>query len=153
MKSYRRLRLFALAALLSELCIGLGGALTRRAEIFPFASWFLFSLVPGKISDYDLVLRAEGDHPLDPPPRFSQAGRLVATPHSIVAYNLIQQLGRAVEQHHPDAELLRQQIDAQFTVPLIHYDVVKATYLPVERWESDQTLSVVPLRSFVAGRP
>ena len=153
MTRYRRLRLVVVAALLVELVVGLGGTLTPRKEIFPFASWFLFSLVPGQTSDYDLVLRAEGERPLDPQPRFSQAGRLVTTPHSIVSYNLIQQLGHAVEHHDPEVGVLRQQVEAQFTVPFIHYDLVKATYRPVERWESDQTLRLVPLRSFVSGQP
>ena len=153
MSPYRRLRLAAVAILLVELVVGLGGTLTPRREIFPFASWFLFSLVPGQTSDYDLVLRAEGDRPLAPPPRFSQAGRLVTTPHSIVSYNLIQQLGRAVEQGSSDLGVLRGQVEAQFTVPRIHYDLVKATYRPVERCESYQTLRLVPLRSFVAGQP
>ena len=153
MTPYRRLRLVAVAALLAELGVGLGGALTPRREIFPFASWFLFSLVPGQTSDYDLVLRAVDARPLDPPPRFSQAGRLVATPHSIVTYNLIQQLGHAVEHGEPGIDILRQQVDAQFTEPLIHYDLVKATYRPVERWESDRTLRLVPLRSFVSNQP
>jgi hypothetical protein len=153
MKSYRRLRLFAVAALLAELCVGLGGVLTPRAEIFPFASWFLFSLVPGKTSDYDLVLRAQGGRQFDPAPRFSQAGWMVATPHSIVAYQLIQQLGHAVEHHDARVAALRQQIEAQFTLPGVRYDVVKASYLPVERWKNDQTLSLVPLGSFVSGQP
>ena len=153
MRSYRRLSFFAVAALLVEFGVGLGGTLTPRREIFPFASWFLFSLVPGKTRDYDLVLRAEGDHPLIPPPRFSQAGWLVTTPHSIVTYQLIQQLGRAVEHHDPAVGTLRLQIEAAFTRPAMHYDLVKATYLPVKRWESDQTLDLVPLRSFVAGQP
>ena len=153
MTRYRRLRLVAAAALLVELGVGFGGTLTPRREIFPFASWFLFSLVPGQTSDYDLVLRAEGERPLDPPPRFSQAGRLVATPHSIVAYNLIQQLGHAVEAHDPDVGILRQQVEAHFTVPFIHYDLVKATYRPVDRWESDRNLGLMPLRSFVSGQP
>ena len=153
MRSYRRLRLVAAAVLLAEFVVGLGGALTPRAEIFPFASWFLFSLVPGQTSDYDLVLRAEGDRPLDPQPRFSHAGRLVTTPHSIVTYQLIQQLGRAVEHRDPQIGILREQIEAQFTVPFVRYDLVKATYRPVDRWESDQTLRLVPVRSFVAGQP
>ena len=153
MKSYRHLRLVALAALLVELCVGLGGTLTHRKEIFPFASWFLFSLVPGETSDYDLVLHGVGDRPLDPPLRFSQAGWLIGTPHSIVTYNLIQQLGHAVEHGDPDLGILRRQVDGQFTVPLIHYDLVKTTYRPVERWESDQTLRLVPLRSFVSNQP
>ena len=152
MTRYRRLRFLAVAILLVELVVGLGGTLTPRTEIFPFASWFLFSLVPGKVSDYDLVLRAVGDRPLVPAPRFSQAGRMVHAPHSIVVYQTIQQFGGAVEKHDPRADLLRRQLEVQFLVPAVRYDLVKATYLPVARYERDQTLGITPLRSFVAGQ-
>ena len=152
MTRYRRLRAIAVVILLVEFVVGLGGTLTPRTEIFPFASWFLFSLVPGKVNDYDLVLRAAGDRPLDPAPRFSQAGRLVHAPHSIVVYQLIQQFGRAVEKNDPRTDLLRRQVEVQFLVPAVRYDLVKATYRPVARYEHDQTLSITPLRSYVAGQ-
>ena len=59
MLRYRRLQIFVAAALAFVLVVGLaGGTLTPRHEIFPFASWFLFSLVPGRRSEFDLILHA-----------------------------------------------------------------------------------------------
>ncbi len=153
MKLYRRLRVFVAAALLLELIVGLGGALTPRAEIFPFASWFLFSLVPGKASEYDLILTSADEQQNIPPVRVSQAGRLIQAPHSIVLFQTIQEFGEAVETHDPHAKKLRQQIEAQFTVPAVHYDLVKETYHPLARWEFNQLLSRVVLHSYIAGEP
>ena len=151
--SYKRLRRFAIVLLIVECVVGMGGALTARQEVFPFASWFLFLLVPYHTSDYDLLLRAEGTRPLDPPPAFSQApGALVQASHSIVAYQLIQQLGEAQRHHDADrVRALRRQIEAQFRVPFIHYDLVRVVYQPVERWQTGRVVSRTPLQSFVAG--
>lgn len=154
MKRYRRLRWFAVAILVVECVVGMGGALTKRQEIFPFASWFLFLLVPYHTSDYDLVLRAEGTRLLNPPPPFSQApGALVQASHSIVAYQLIQQLGEAEKNRDAArSRALRRQIEAQFRVPFIHYDLVKVVYQPVERWQTGRVISRTPMQSFVAGQ-
>ncbi len=153
MKQYRRLRALAFAFLALECVVGFGGALTARHEVFPFASWFLFGLVPYRETDYDLILRAEGERPLDPPPSFSHApGALVQGSHSVVSHQLIQQLGDA-ETHHDDARsrALRRQIEAQFRVPFIHYDLVRVVYRPVEYYETGQAISRAPMKSFIAG--
>ncbi len=154
MKRYRRLRQCVVWFLVAELIIGMGGWLTPRHEVFPFAAWFLFLLVPYQTSDYDLVLRAEGTRPLDPPPSFNQAsGALVQASHSIVSYQVIQQLGDA-EKKGDDARslALRRQIEAQFRVPFIHYDLVRVEYHPVERWQTGQIVRRTPLKSFTAGQ-
>jgi hypothetical protein len=152
MYRYQRLRVFAMLALAAEFVLGLGGTLTPRREIFPFASWFLFSLVPFQSSDYDLLI-----HPPDgagSPLPLNQAGKFVNSSHSIVAFQLIQQFGLAEEQH--DGELagrLRQQIEARFRVPGIHYDLVKVRYAPIPRWTSGAVVSQATLASFTAGEP
>ena len=154
MKQYRRLQALAMGFLTLECIVGFGGALTPRHEIFPFASWFLFGLIPDKESDYDLVLRAEGTRALDPPPSFSHApGALVQGSHSVVSYQLIQQLGDAETRHDaPRSRALRRQIEAQFRVPFIHYDLVRVVYRPVAYWETGQAISRAPMKSFVAGQ-
>ena len=154
MKHYRRLQALAVAALLAELVVGLGGTLTPRKEIFPFASWFLFSTVPYETTDFDLILRTLGDQPLEPARAFSQGSGLVSQPHSIVAYQVIQQLGDA-EKAHDAARIqaLRRQIEGQFLVPAIHYDLVRVTYAPLERWQTGRALRTEPVCSFVYGQP
>lgn len=155
MRQYRRLRRWTVAFLVLECAVGFGGALTARHEIFPFASWFLFGLVPYRSSEYDIVLRAEGTRLLDPPPSFSHApGALVQGSHSVVAYQLIQQLGDAETRGDlARSRALRRQIEAQFRVPFIHYDLMRVTYRPVEYWQTDRVISRATVKSFVAGQP
>ena len=152
MSRYQRLRVFALLALTAEFVLGFAGTLTPRKEIFPFASWFLFSLVPYESSDYDLLIRPPEDS--GPPIPFNQAGRFVDSSHSIVAFQVIQQLGQAEEQHdHELVARLRQQIEPRFRVAGIHYDLVKVRYAPIPRWTSGAVTSQALLASFTAGEP
>ena len=152
MLPYRRLQLFVAAALTFVAIVGLGGTLTPRHEIFPFASWFLFSLVPDRRSEFDLLLRATADHPLDPPRSLRQADGLVGQPHSIVTYELIQQLGRAEQAHDERASrAVRRQIEGQFTGPVTRYELVRITYAPVERYRTDRVLETAPVRSYETG--
>ena len=130
------------------------GYLTPRGEIFPLASWFLFALVPHRTNDYDLLLRANDGHPIDPPLPYSQAPWLISTPHSIVTYQLVQQLGDALARRDDErARALRRQIEAQFAQPRVQYDLVRNTYQPVERWETGQVRARRTIRSFTAGAP
>jgi hypothetical protein len=152
MDRYHRLRIFAITALTAQFVIGLGGTLTSRREIFPFASWFLFSLVPFQSSDYDLLIHPPEDS--GSPLPLSKAGKFVSSSHSIVAFNLIQQLGHAVEKHDRDlVGRLRQQIEARFRVPGIRYDLVRVRYAPIPRWTSGAVVSQEPLGTFTAGQP
>ena len=151
---YQRLRLLAVGLLVVEFGGGMVGYLTPRKEIFPLASWFLFLLVPHHTNDYDLILRAGDGHPVDPPAPYSQLPALVAAPHSIVTYQLIQQFGDAVASRDDARERsLRRQIEGQFLVPRVQYDLVRNTYQPVERWETGQVRARRTLRSFTAGEP
>ncbi len=146
---YRPLRRFALWFLVAEFAVGMGGALTARQEIFPFASWFLFLLVPNRSTDYDLVLRAEGTQPIDPVP-FSQADGYALQPHSIVSFQVIQQLGRAVEKGDAHkSRQVRRQIDALFGfTPHLQYDLVRVVYDPAVRYQTGKVVRRETVASF-----
>ena len=151
---YRRLRAVAVAFLVVEFVVGMGGFLTPRREIFPFASWFLFLLVPHDTSDYDLILRTNDGNPIDPPQPYSQASWLVSAPHSILTYNLVQQLGDAeTRRDAARSRRLRRQLEALFTQPRVQYDLVRDTSRPVERYETGQVRTRQTLRSFTSGDP
>ncbi len=151
---YRRLRRVAVALLVVEFVVGMGGYLTPRHEIFPFASWFLFLLVPGHTSDYDLVLRSNDGHPISPPLPYSQLTWLVTTPHSVLTYQIVQQLGDAETRHDATrSQWLRRQIEALFTQPRVQYDLVRNTYRPVERWKTGRVRTRETLRTFLSGQP
>ena len=154
MLRYRRLQIFVAAALTFVLVVGLAGELPPRHENFPFASWSLFSLVPGRRSEFDLILHAKGDPPPGTGRPFNQAKGLVYHPHSIVAHEVIQQLGDAEQHAHADASrTLRRQIELDFVPAVKRYDLVRVTYTPVERWRTGRVLASATVRSFETGEP
>ncbi len=154
MKRHLRLQWFAALFLAVQVLAGYAGWFTPRHEIFPFTSWFLFSLVPNRVKDYDLLLHGTPNQPQEPPQSFNRSGALVYAPHSIVTYQLIQQLGDAVRQEDaPRVEFLRRQIEEQFAVGPMGYDLLELTYKPVARWKTGQVVSSRLVRSFVATEP
>ena len=152
--SYRRLRFVAVVLLAAEFVVGMGGWLTPRHEVFPFASWFLFTLVPNHTTEYDLEFRAANDRPLDPPVRYSRAASLVAQPHGITAFNVIQALGASLEHHDPpETRALRAQVDALCGSSRLTYDVVRVTYDPVARYDTGAALQRHVLGTFTTHQP
>ncbi len=154
MSRYRRLQIFVAAALTFVLVVGLAGEIPPRHENFPFASWSLFSLVPGRRSEFDLIVHAADEPSPGTGQPFNQAASLVYHPHSIVAHEIIQELGDA-EQHGNAAasRALRRQIEREFVPAVTRYDLARVTYNPVERWRTGRVASTVPVRSFAAGEP
>lgn len=154
MKRSAHLPTLAAAFLLAEVVIGYGGWFTPRHEVFPFSPWLMFALVPDRLTDYDLLLHGTPDRPQEPPRPFDQSGALVHAPHSIVCYQLIQQLGHAVEGADPSrVEGSRRQVEEQFATAHMRYDLIQVTYRPVARWQSGQVLLRRAVRSFVATAP
>ena len=151
MKRLHRLQTLAAVFLLAQVVVGYAGWLTPRHEIYPFPSWLLFSLVPNRINDYDLLLHGSPTYPQEPPRPFNQSGGLVRAAHSIVSYQLIQQLGDAVSAGSPaQIEYLCHQIEEQFATAPMRYDLIKVSYDPVARWKTGQVFSSTPVRSFTA---
>lgn len=152
MLHYRRLQIFVAAVLAFVLTVGLGGTLTPSREIFPFASWFLFSLVPDRRNEYDVLLSVVDNKPMEPGRPFRQADNLVHHPHSIVIHEIIQQFGVAEATHNAKASrTLRRQIEGEFDPAISRYDLVRVTYKPVERWKTGRVQDTVVLRSFATG--
>ena len=154
MRSYRRLSLLAAGLLAAVFVVGLAGSLTPRGEVFPLASWFLFVLVPNHTTEYDMEFRAANDQALPQPLRFARSSGLTIQPHSITGFQVVQQLGRALE--HGDAEktrTLRRQIDSLCYPGRFRYDVVKVVYDPVARYDTDATQGRRVLGTFTTREP
>ena len=78
----------------------------------------------------------------------------MSSSHSIVVFQLIQQLGQAQEKQDGDlVRRLRQQIELSFRVPGLRYDLVKVRYAPIPRYTSGAVISQSLLASFQAGEP
>lgn len=154
MSRYRRLQRFVVAALAFMLVMGLSGTLLSSHEVFPFASWFLFSLVPGGQSEFDLLLHTKEEDAAGPGLSFRLANHLVRHSHSVVFHELIQQLGAAEERRDTTASReLRRQIESDFEPSVVRYNLVRVKYTPIERWRTGRVHESAAVRAFTTGEP
>jgi hypothetical protein len=135
MKKYRRIQAVLLLVLAGTFALGLVSAVRPAGEIFPFASWFLFSLVPQRVTSYDLLVRFWGSREFEPPKPLIEVDGLLRTPRSSTVYQLVQRYGRAVEAgNRGEAEAAWRLLKAKFssTDPVV-FEVVKRSYDPLDR--------------------
>ena len=112
-----------------------------RDEIFPFASWSLFTLVPNDVRDYTVHVTEIGGETVDPPLPFERSKRHFAEADSHGARISIQRLGRALERDEAaEVERVRAYFERLYlngggvSGAVVHYDVVSRRYDPLERW-------------------
>lgn len=133
----RRLELQLTALLGAVFVLGLVSA-WRGREIFPFASWFLFSRVPQQVTTYELWLTDFDGQKFDPPRPLTKVPLFLRSPQSSTVRDIIQRLGRAIEagQTEEVAEVLRifrahfhqQGGKGSLAVMRLRYD-------PLRRWQ------------------
>jgi hypothetical protein len=131
------------------LAIGREGR-AKREEIFPFASWSLFSMVPNEADDYSLRILAVNGKAVEPPLYFEDSIHLFsnATDHS--ARMSIEHLGKAVERGDAhEIEKVRAYLESlHFKSPereqrVVQYEVVRRRYDPLKRWRDRHAFSAV----------
>lgn len=119
-----------------------GGLLTLLhpcEEVFPVYSWFLFALVPQHQTLYAVVLHEAEGRPLSQPRAYPEAIGIVRDPHNVVAYQLIQQLGTAVEkQDTAQVVKLRHLLETNYLPARSRYEVAKISYEPLRRWRTGE---------------
>ncbi len=135
MKKYRRLQTALAALVVGTFALGLVSAVRPGGEIYPFASWFLFSLVPQRVTSYEIRVHAWGEREFDPPKPLIEVGGLVRSPQSSLVYQLVQRFGRAVESgNQADRDNAWRLLQATFSSSVdLRYDLVKLSYDPMER--------------------
>lgn len=117
---------------------GLGLVSAVRGEIFPFASWFLFSRVPQQVTAYELRAVEWNGAKFDPPSSVTAVPHLLRSPQSSTVRDLIQRIGRATEQKTdvaPALAVFRQHLHADGRGI---FAVVRLKYDPLERWRTGQ---------------
>lgn len=109
-------------------------------EIFPFYSWSMFALVPGeKDQFYVLVDTPEG------PVEFTRGGPGIRGAHSVVAYNVIQKLGRAATSgDRADLDTWREQFERTNLEPGTRYRVLHRRVDPLTRWREERLGGKLP---------
>lgn len=159
MKKFRQLQTRLAVLLGAVFALGLvSGA--QRAEIFPFASWFLFSLVPQDVTAYELRVSAWGDRKFDPPRSIIDIDGAVQSPRSTTVRDLIQRIGRAHESPtgFADRETAWKLLEQRLTLPpSFALECVRLRYDPLERWKrGDAALErevVMSIRQEIATPP
>jgi hypothetical protein len=129
-----------------------------RGEIFPFASWSLFTLVPNEVRDYTVHITEINGRRIDPPLAYENSHAHFLNAHSHNAYISIQKLGRAVESkddaairrirgyfEHLDLNMRSGEVAGGAGVT---YDIVTRRYDPVERWRQGTFRSTRLLATF-----
>lgn len=135
MKKYRRLQATLLAILAGTFALGLVSAVRPAGEIFPFASWFLFSLVPQRVTSYDVLVRSWGNRAFNPPKPLIEVEALVRSPRSSTVYQLVQRYGRATEAgNRTEADEAWRLLQAKFSSSEpVAVELVKRSYDPLDR--------------------
>lgn len=112
-----------------------------QIEIFPIYSWDLFSYIPNLSVDYALKINAIDQAYLDPPAYFQEMPNEFSEANSIVAYHVIQSLGRAIESNDEESiKSLRHQIESTYFSNHFHveYEVRKRSFFAGERWRNNR---------------
>ena len=108
-----------------------------RGEVFPFAPWSLFTLVPNQTRDYSLKIEAVDGRELAKPIYYEEAGQYFSWSSKHAPRMAIQRLGKALERGDARAAAVeRKQIE------LVHMDgrsgvryvVVWRSYDVLRRW-------------------
>jgi len=137
MAAYRIWRAWVALFLAGYFALGLATLALPRQEVFPCYSWFLFALVPGRESPYAVRLLEVRGQKLAEPVLFQDAEDFVAEPHNVMAHEIVQQLGMAVEKGTMDEQVrLRRVMEKDFLPVPCRYELVVLTYEPLTRWRT-----------------
>lgn len=140
MGALRRLELQLTILVGAVFVLGMCSAIRGR-EIFPFASWFLFSRIPQEVSNYEIWVVEMDGWKIEPPQSLTTIPYFLRSPQSSTVRDLIQRLGRGASAGNP--EEMRRTL-ALFR-PHFHKQggsgsmlLVKLKYDPLARWRTGQ---------------
>lgn len=154
-RAYRRVTpaLVALASLYTAVWLA-QEAKPGRAEIFPFASWNLFSWVPNEVRDVSLRILAIDGVPLQPPLYIEESAKHFVDGPSHPAHAVIELIGQAVQQgREADAEALRLRFEKLYmpASDAVRYELVARAYDPMKRWRNRVFAEERVLRTYEKG--
>lgn len=151
MRSYRRLLLASLAGVVCLAAAGLASLATEQQEVFPFYSWFLFALVPGGQTTYQVLIEKVNGVPLPVPRFYNQAPEVAGNAHSVVAFKVIQRLGKAC-RNADLAGIATQRAFLEANLPPgTGYEVVSFRSDPIAQWRTRRAPAMRPVATFESG--
>ena len=153
MDEYRRIKILIISILIAYSIVGIILQLfvSGRNEIFPVFSWALFSRVPNKIIEYNIVITSVDGQPLHTVLTYNKASEWFTKSNSINAYYVIQTLGRAV--YSGDANQVKEV--RKYFEPLylgdvntVEYELIKLTIDPLKLKKYGLVENIQNLASF-----
>lgn len=139
MRTYTYLKRCITSVVILCFLIGNISWLGWEIEIFPFYSWELFSYVPNLATDFGLKINAIDNQYIDEPVYFQDAVDLLEDTESIIAFNIIQTLGYAIENNdQPLIDETRKDLESIYFEDFnqVEYEIKKRTYYAAERWRT-----------------
>jgi hypothetical protein len=150
MRLYRITKLWLSSFLAVYFVVGLLTEIYPGREVFPFFSWFLFTLAPQAGEQYALVLREVNGTMIDPPRLYQETDDLVPNVQSDKMAELIQRLGAAIEQGETAKERqFRELLEANYLFPNTRYDIMRIDFDPLVRWRTGR-YTIKPLKTSAA---
>jgi hypothetical protein len=124
-------------------------------EVFPFASWSLFSLVPNQVEDFSLRVTRLNGKPLEPPKYFEALYKVLPSVSDHSARMTIQKLGRALAAGKgEDAKFWRDHLEQSYLAKFadVDYQVVHRRYDVMDRWRQNRIDDETVMASYCARR-
>ena len=137
--SYRRTKLVLYILLLGYILAALHVGFNRHhREVYPVASWSLFSYVAAKRTEFAVLITQVDGKPLAEPREFMDSRDLFSGAGSIRAYYTIQDLGAATGRRNTARmEKLRWLLESQYMQGPnrgIRYQLILRSFDAIERW-------------------
>ncbi len=116
-------------------------------EVYPFASWSLFTWVPNEVNDHSVRLISLNGRSLDPPLFFEDSREYFRGAPLSPARGLMLHLGREMQRGSADAPDLRRRFERLYLngQGAVEYEVVARRYDPLERWRAGRFRGIEPL--------
>jgi hypothetical protein len=127
-----------------------------QGEIFPFASWSLFTLVPNTSHDFSIRVLSWNGHALTPPVFFEDGTGLFKSAADHGARASIGLLGKALAQGKvAETERVRDRFEQLYMADMsaVRYELVARVYDPLERFRTGRLRAVRTVRVFESVRP
>lgn len=154
---YRSLKILLILFLLIYFLVGLYARTIRTEDedLYPFFSWFLFSVVPARVQeDYIIKIVEYRGSQVNPPALVEKTSGIFNKSRSLAEYfQMTRNLGVAVSQGQAEqVKRLRVHIETNlFSGKPLTYAVYRVTYSPIERFKTGQLLSSQELAIFKSG--
>lgn len=137
--TYRHTKLLLHVLILAYVGVALHvGFIRHHREVFPFASWSLFSYVAAEKTEFAVLITHVDGEPLDAPREFMDSRDLVSGAGNIRAYYTIQDLGHAIRFRNTGGmDKLRRLLETEYMKgpsKSLGYQLILRSFDAIERW-------------------